>query len=195
MTYPPDFTRPRYKEAAATQAAACIAGLSVQHRAVVQAGGCAGLWPKALAAQFAHVYTFEPAITNWPYLTANLADVPNVTAYPWALGDTTRGVSLDRPKPKAGLWRVAGDGDIPMRPLDDVLAGVPVDALVLDVEGSEVAALNGAARLIAAYRPLLWLECLEHADAITAWLVAHDYTPPRRGLDGDWYSVHTSQSH
>ncbi len=189
MTYPPDFTRPRYKEAVAAQAAACIAGLSVAHRAVVQAGGCAGLWPLALASRFAHVYTFEPAPSNFAALAENVAGVPNVTAFPCALGEAPQSVGLTRHKPKAGLWRVDGDGDIPMQPLDAVLAGVAVDALVLDVEGSEVAALNGAERLIAANRPLLWFEYATRQPEIDAWLAAHDYTAPTRGLDGDCYSV------
>ena len=194
MTYPPDFTCPVRKAAVADAAATCIAGLAADHRAVVQAGGCSGLWPLALASRFAHVYTFEPAPSNFQYLAANVAGVPNVTAFPFALGATAHSVGLTRPKPKAGLWRVDGDGAVPMRALDAVL-DVPIDALVLDVEGSEVPALAGAARLIATHRPLLWLEGLEHADAIASWLAAHDYAPLAHGMGGDGYSVHTSRIH
>lgn len=195
MTYPPDFTFPAQKHLAAHVAAQSIAGLASGRRAVVQAGGCAGLWPLALSQYFAHVYTFEPAPGNFQCLRANVAGTPSITACATALGETTAAVRLTRPKAQAGLWRVDGDGDIPMVRLDDVLEDTPIDALVLDVEGSEVATWRGAERLIEAHRPLLWFEYLQHTAAIDAFLAAHDYTAPVRGVGGDCYSVHASRVH
>lgn len=194
MTYPPDFTYPVQKSVVAHLAAASIAGLAPAHRTVVQAGGCSGLWPCALAKQFAHVYTFEPEPVNFGYLQGNVASLPNVSAFAYALGETRQCVGMTRPKPRAGLWRVEGAGDIPMVPLDDVLGDdVAVDAIVLDVEGSEVEALRGAERLIARHRPLLWFEFLSNTAAIEAFLAAHDYTPSAHGIGGDRYSVHSSR--
>jgi FkbM family methyltransferase len=193
MVFPPDFTFPVEKWETAQYAAQSIAGLSAERRVVVQAGGCAGLWPVALSKYFAHVYTFEPALVNFECLQANVAACANITAVQAALGDTYRSVGLTRPKPKAGLWRVEGEGYIEMLPLDDLLGDVALDALVLDVEGSELQALRGAERLITTHKPLLWFE---HRTAeVDGFLTAHGYTPPLHGLGGDCYSVHTSRAH
>jgi len=195
MTFPPDFTLPYEKLRVAHLAAHRIAELAPGHRGVVQAGGCAGLWPIALSTYFAHVYTFEPEPMNFQCLEANIALHTSITAYPFALGNELKDVGLTRPKEKAGLWRINGDGSIPMVRLDD-LVDSPIDALVLDVEGSELAAWQGAERLITEYRPLLWFEYLEHSAEINAFLAAHNYVPPIKvGLGGDGYSVHMSRTH
>lgn len=195
MRYPPGFTYPRDKWVTAQIAAARIAGLVSERRAVVQAGGCAGLWPIALANYFTHVYTFEPEPMNLQCLQANVATVPNISAYPYAVGETSGRVGLTRPKAGAGLWRVEGDGEIPMVRLDDVLGDVAIDALVLDVEGSELQAWRGAEQLITAHRPLLWFECLHHTPALGDFLATHGYARPVRGIGGDGYSIHASRSH
>lgn len=193
MIYPPDFTNPVAKLETAQYAAECIAGLASARRAVVQAGGCAGLWPLALSTYFEHVYTFEPEPNNFRCLVANVASATNISAFEYALGETHACVGMTRPKAQAGLWRVNGDGEIPMVALDDVLGDAVIDALVLDVEGSEVQALRGADRLIVTHRPLLWFEFLSNASAIEAFLASHGYTRPARGAGGDHYSVHLSQ--
>ncbi len=195
MIYPPEFRHPAAKAQTAQYAAACIAGLAPGRGAVVQAGGCSGLWPLALSQYFARVYTFEPEPVNFACLRANVAAAPNVSAFAGALGAASGYVGMTRPKAGAGVWRVEGDGEIPMVALDGFLSDVPVDALVLDVEGSEVPALVGARRLIAAYRPLVWLECLQHTAAIAGFLAAHGYTQPQRGIAGDYYSIHASRMH
>jgi len=151
------------------------------------------LWPLALAHYFDRVYTFEPEPTNYQYLQSNIAATPSIMAFPYAVGDRRASVGLTRPKPHAGLWRVDGDGDIPLVPLDLVIGDV-VDALVLDVEGSEVPALRGAEHLITTYRPLLWFECLHHTEDIAAFLTAHGYVLPRPGVGADAYSVHESRT-
>lgn len=193
MVFPPDFTYPHQKVITAHVAAQCIAGLVSEHRAVVQAGGCSGLWPLALAHYFDHVYTFEPAPTNFRYLQANIVSTPNISARECALGDTQAWVGLTRPKPHAGIWRVSGDGEVLMEPLDDVVGDEPIDAIVLDVEGSEVAALRGAERVITTHRPLLWFEYLSHTDEIDAVLAGYGYAPAARGIGGDCYSVHRTR--
>ena len=190
MIYPPDFTAPYAKLRRAHLAAHRIAALAPAHRAVVQAGGCVGLWPLALATYFRHVHTFEPAPTNAACLAANIAGVPSITAYPEALGAAQAAVGLTRRKATAGLWRVDGAGEIPMVTLDERCATAPIDALVLDVEGMELDVWRGAARLIARWRPLLWFEYLTAQPDLLAWLAAQGYTEPQPGMAGDCYSVH-----
>lgn len=194
MIYPPNFYYAEAKTETADYAAECIALLSPDLRVVVQAGGCSGLWPLALARYFGHVHTFEPDATNYHVLVANIGTAEHITTYHAAVGETQKLVGLTRPKNCAGVWRVDGNGAIPMVRLDDVIDG-PVDALVLDVEGSEVAALRGAERLIDTYHPLVWCEYLHDSAGIDAFLAAHGYSPRAHGNGADYYSRHTSRIH
>lgn len=193
MTFPPDFTHREEKTELASVVAMVIAQLAPARRVVVQAGGCSGLWPLALAKFFDRVVTFEPHPDNFECLRANIATTPTIAAFNAALGARETQIGLKRNKAQAGLWRVDGDGDIPMMRLDDVMGDVPVDALVLDVEGSELAAMEGAERLIARHRPLIWFECVEHVEAIHDFLDRHGYVPPRDGIYLDRYSIHESR--
>jgi FkbM family methyltransferase len=190
LQYPPDFRYAESKWLLAQLAAARIAGLARSHRRVVQAGGCVGFWPLALASGFETVVTCEPEPMNLRALRANTAAVPTIHVEPVALGATIGSVGLTRPTPGAGLWRVSGAGPIPQRPLDTLLEAGPVDAIVLDVEGAEVDVWRGAASLIAAHRPLLWFEDRDHSEPGRAWLAAHGYQPPQAapGLGRDAYS-------
>jgi FkbM family methyltransferase len=192
VIFPPDFTHPEGKTAVAKIAAGVITTLSVAHRGVVQAGGCSGLWPLALAKYFKQVYTFEPAPINFRCLQANVALTGNIAAFPCALGETRQRVGMTRPKVGAGLWRVDGDGDVEMETLDDVLGDAVVDAIVLDVEGHEVQALKGAERIITRCRPLLWFEFMNNTAEIHDFLADHGYTVPVRGVGGDCYSMHVT---
>ena len=143
----------------------------------------------ALAQHFGHVYTFEPEPTNFKCLWENVSSRPNVSAFQEALGDRHGYVGMTRPKVGAGLWLVDGDGDIPMTTIDDAVGDIPIDAIVLDVEGMEVMALRGAERTIAKHHPLLWFECIHHEAEIDSFLLAHGYGPSARALDGDKYST------
>lgn len=193
LVWPPDFKFRARKIGVAMAAAQMIAWICPQRRVVVQAGGCAGLWPRALAAHFEAVYTFEPDEQNFDCLTRNTAGTPNIYKHDCALSDRRGTTGLARPKAGAGLWHLAGDGDIEVVTLDwfliDCRPDVPVDALALDVEGSEPAVLRGAERTIARHRPLLWFEYLHNQEAIAEWLTGHGYGPPRPGLGPDWYSL------
>lgn len=192
MIYPPGFLSPEKKLGVAYTVAQLIASLAPDTRAVVQAGGCSGQWPLALSMYFSHVYTFEPDPTNFACLKANTAEAKNISVFPYAVGDVRTHVGLTRPKEKAGLWRVDGHGDIPMVPIDDVVDG-PVDAIVLDVEGSEVEALTGAMRLIKTYRPVLWFEYLHRQPELKDFMQGVGYTRPVPTITTDAFSVHSPQ--
>jgi FkbM family methyltransferase len=67
------------------------------------------------------------------------------------------------------------DGNIPLTTLDELISG-PVDFLKLDVEGMEMTALAGAAQLIAAQRPVLYVEVVdENIGDFMAWIDANGY--------------------
>ena len=189
FVWPPDFKNWAGKSAVAEAAADRIVSLCPHTRVVVQAGGCSGLWPITLAQHFEHVYTFEPAVTNFDCLQQNIAGISNISAFNHALSDTRRLVGLTRTKVRAGMWQVNGPGDILAVTLDDFLGDIAVDALVLDVEGSELAAWRGAERLIATCRPVLWYEFNRNEGALESWLAEHEYTRPQAGIGRDRFSV------
>jgi FkbM family methyltransferase len=60
----------------------------------------------------------------------------------------------------------------------DALVDVPVAVLKIDVEGHEMAVLEGAEKLIETYRPAILLEANtpQHAVRLAGWLVDHHYT-------------------
>lgn len=190
VAWPPDFIGKQRKALVAEEAAAMIARLCPWRRSVVQAGGCAGLWPIALAQYFNTVFTFEPQADNFRCLLQNIHGHGNIYAYQGALGAALGKIGLMRTQAGAGLWRVTGEGDISMVTLDScVRYRTMVDALVLDVEGSELEALQGAEQTIDRCRPLLWFEFRTHKAEIQAWLRAHDYSWPVAGLGRDKYSL------
>ncbi len=131
-------------------------------RVAVQAGGHLGLFPKALAERFAHVYTFEPAADLFAHLMHN-APEPNIFKFQAALGDARRMVGLSRvrrdgkPDAHEGITHIFGDGPIPTLRVDDL--NLPVcDFIQLDLEGWELYALRGAQDTIRRCRPVLSLE-------------------------------------
>lgn len=211
MRYPPHFKVAGSKAHLAVFGAGVIASLSSpRRRNVIQAGGCAGMWPLALAPLFDQVYTFEADPTNFHCLLHNVRDVSNISAFNHALSDSRQLVSLSRPKLRAGAWQVDGAGAL-LKPrtatseaeiahdpiiqgiqavtLDEFLGDVAVDALVLDVEGSELRALRGAERMITRHHPLLWMEFQHNHDELCAWLLAHGYDVPQWGIPPDVFSV------
>lgn len=138
-----------------------------QKRVAVQAGACLGLYPKRLAAFFDSVYSFEPAEDLFPLMFAN-APEPNIYRYQAALGyeRVMVGVSRQRrdgkPNNHEGITHISGSGAIPTLRLDDL--GLPVcDVILLDVEGFELFALQGAVDTIARCRPLLAVEINKNA--------------------------------
>ncbi|MBZ0290847.1 MAG: FkbM family methyltransferase [Anaerolineae bacterium] len=61
--------------------------------------------------------------------------------------------------------------------LDDFWSktGACADLILIDIEGYELDALQGAEKLVQACKPRLILEHHGRADALRAWLAAHDY--------------------
>lgn len=121
----------------------------------VQAGGNAGVWPAWLAERFTAVYTFEPDHENFRCLAQNVPG--NVICLQAALGFRRTCVDLYRDHTNCGAYFVNGEGNIPTLRIDDLdLPGC--DLIVLDIEGMEADALEGAMTTICRYRPVLMFE-------------------------------------
>lgn len=132
----------------------------------VQAGGAIGAWPKRLSMFFDHVYTFEPYPPSFRCLAHNAPEL-NVHKYNAALGAKHGTATMDFPEHRArsatgkeniGGFRVVGEGDVPVLTIDDLYLNARVDLIMLDLEGFEKFALEGASRTIDEYRPIVVLE-------------------------------------
>ncbi len=153
---------------------------------IVQAGANVGAYPLALADHFRAVYTAEPGPTNYACLKKNLAardSLKRVTALHAAFGETEGECTPLEVQPRnCGAHRVSfGRGTIPVWTIDGLELNT-CDAIWLDVEGSELAALKGAAVTISRFSPTIAVEdkglhrAFEIPDgALQAWLTERGY--------------------
>lgn len=136
---------------------------------VVDAGANVGYFTMALAhlvGPTGRVWAFEPFAPNIKLLRINTRKLKNVTVDERALHDVP-GVELPIPTLDelraaphvlnyGGVSATWGDGRVLATTLDEAIEG-DVDFIKMDIEGGEVAALEGASRLLSK-RPILYLE-------------------------------------
>lgn len=145
-----------------------VVGHVTDRRAVIQAGGNLGIFPKRLAQSFETVYTFEPAAALFPLLLLN-APERNIVRFQAALGETRDLVALSQTRRDSsrsvkrqapaheGITHVSGPGTIPTLRIDDL--ALPACGLIyLDLEGWELFALRGAVETIRRCRPVVAVE-------------------------------------
>jgi FkbM family methyltransferase len=105
------------------------------------------------------VLAFEPNPLARECLLHNTRNLPNVTVYPYALGDTAGTVPLSSNNANMGGAYVGEHmklGDVPVRCLDQW--EFAPDFIKLDVEGYEFKALMGAQKTIEKHHPLMVIE-------------------------------------
>lgn len=156
------------------------------HDCIVQAGANIGVYPLTLANHFRSVVTCEPDPTNYACLVRNIAArdaLGRVRASCGAFGERP---GLCQPVEvealNCGAHRVEfGAGDVPVI-LIDHLRLERCDVIWLDVEGSELHALRGAADTIQHFSPLIVVEDkgLHRSfgiddGALQAWLAEREY--------------------
>lgn len=151
--------------------------------AFIDCGASTGWFSVAMRMRGHEVHAFEPNPTVSARLLAN-ADLNGVglhihdaavsdhvgtaTLYHNAGLPLTSGASLNL----ADCLAPTGRLEVRTVTLDDALEGVSPALVKIDIEGHEIAALNGARGLLRAYRPHLMLEAntLAHKDALSQWL-------------------------
>jgi FkbM family methyltransferase len=127
-----------------------------------------------------HVFAIEPHPRNLELLRANLwrHRCDNVTVLPVAAHADRGHVPLvSNPDGLAGSWIEAGHESatmVPSAPLDELLAGLQVDVLKIDIERSEPEAIRGAEQLIQAAASL---------DIVAEFWPNHPYAGGRSPLD------------
>ena len=132
-----------------------------QRRTVIQAGGNVGVFPAKLAPVFQRVITVEPDARNYVALVANTAHLVNVESYRAAFGAESSTASVHQIDPgNSGTCSIVDGSDFPVYPID-ALGVQDCDLLLLDVEGYELFALQGAIETIQRSWPVIVVEVLE----------------------------------
>jgi FkbM family methyltransferase len=141
---------------------------------------------------------FEPDIDNFAALAAFLRlrlDGTGIEAVAWpcAVDAGARVVGFQRDGAEAGTVSAAGAATVPAVALDEVLIGWRPSFIKMDIEGSELDALSGARRLIAAGSPSLAI-CVYHRPdhlwriplLLSSWpeMSAYRYYLRAHGFDG-----------
>jgi len=149
----------------------------------IDGGAFAGVWSRSYAQRFDRVYAFEPVPENVECVRLNTP--PNVSIIPCALSQHP---GFKRFRLKGGNFAHLGDGE-------ELVWGTTIDSfsysdlglIKLDVEGQEVATLEGATRTIALHRPVICVEIKYEGEEIRTWLRANAYSRKAgNGLDEVW---------
>jgi FkbM family methyltransferase len=127
---------------------------------VIQAGGGAGVYPRLLSEMFGTVYTFEPDMLNFHCLVNNCCK-ENIYKFQAALGETPAMVGISNTSTSnRGTHNIMKEGDnksIVQIRIDD-LNLEHCNFIMLDIEGYEKYALDGARRTINKFRPVIMAE-------------------------------------
>jgi FkbM family methyltransferase len=155
---------------------------------VYDVGANVGIFTIPLAIRLrdaGRVVAFEPYPPNVARLQSHLAlnHSSNVDVLPVAAGDFDGaiGLRIDSDPARATTVGMGAEGRtlaVSCRKLDSVWyeSGQPkVVAVKIDVEGSEVAVIRGAARLIEACRPALLIETVDKLASLERLLSPHGY--------------------
>jgi FkbM family methyltransferase len=109
-------------------------------------------------AEVEKAYLFEPDIANFSKLVNNVRSTPHVKyCYPLGLSESYRILSFNSGNGEGSSITDTGNVNIAVASLDDMLLGMAVDFIKLDVEGAELQALIGSSNLIKSSRPVLAL--------------------------------------
>jgi len=110
---------------------------------------------------FRRIYAFEPDPQNRAVLESYLSTLPHgarerIAVFPFGVGDFNGTVSFEGSGTAGSRILSAGGSDvIECRRLDDMLGGLPVTIVKMDIEGAEPGALRGATDTIRRTRPIL----------------------------------------
>lgn len=122
------------------------------------------------AKKYDHIYVFEPMKELQEKCHQRLADVKDWTLYPYGLWreNGTRTFTLAGENSNCSAeTNESGEGDsIEVVKMDDVLTGKRVTYIKMDIEGSELAALQGAAEIIRRQHPKLAISVYHCRDDI-----------------------------
>ena len=137
-----------------------------RRRVMIDVGACIGIFARPAAEIFERVICFEPVSRNFEVLQVNMSGCSNVELHPVGLSDRPQHAVFSVPTIKTGESRQVSEfvptpgferfeGDLVTL---DSYAFNQVDWIKVDVEGFEMAVLEGAQDTIRRNRPWLLLE-------------------------------------
>jgi FkbM family methyltransferase len=134
---------------------------------VVNGGANIGALTVPLAGMAGKVYAFEPQPEAFELLKRNAKEHKNITCSSFGLwhsrGDSKLRLYAELGHDNYGCTALgAGSASVRLIALDDWLQGDDVHFILLDIEGSELMALEGAKQSIKRCRPVIYLE--EHSE-------------------------------
>ena len=139
--------------------------LSLQNEYFVDAGALDGETTKYFLNHFpnGHAYVFEPNPEQFEITKQNLKNFQSVECIPYGLYNENTTMRFSLCDVDAGSAMVAENGElsIEVRKLDDMLKDKPVTFIKMDIEGSELVALQGAEQIIRTQKPKLAI-CVYH---------------------------------
>lgn len=139
-----------------------------QAKTFVDVGGHVGLWSMWWAPIMAHTVAFEPIPSMASLYRKNMQDRGDYTLFEKAVGEHPGSLKLAFNPYNTGNTHTAHKGDkgldlitVPMTTVDYEIGRLdlpPVGAMKVDCEGTELAVLKGAVRMIEHDRPLIVVE-------------------------------------
>ena len=184
-------------------------------RNIVDVGACIGkmsltlncIWPEA------RIVAIEPHPVSFEYLKGNCAPMPKIECLKIAASDKEETFRISLPAPKQKTDCRSGAENIGMasrfgtldtyaaevnaKRLDDII-DFPVDFLKIDVEGMEIAVLNGARRILTEDRPHIQIEIRKTNQAMAGFapedvarcLDGFGYSPIGKMFGDPWFTYH-----
>ena len=139
--------------------------LDLRNEYFVDVGALDGETTKYFLDRFENdrAYVLEPNPRQFEVTKERLRDESRAELFPYGAYERNGWLSFDTRAGDAGSAGISEQGDtrIEVRKLDDLLGDRPVTFLKMDIEGSELAALRGAERIIREQRPKLAI-CVYH---------------------------------
>lgn len=136
-------------------------------------GDCAIEFAKACQKKglvYKGIINFEPDPDNFALLTENMAELPNVRCLPYGLWSCKTRLRFANPDQAGsgapGYLDGAGDMEVNVASLDDLLPDEEITLIKMDVEGAEMEALRGAAETIRRNRPKLAISLYHERDDV-----------------------------
>lgn len=139
--------------------------LRLQNEYFVDVGAFDGCTTQALLDRCpgSRAYVFEPNPAQFAVTKERLSSLSGIELFPYGAYDRNGFLRFDPRGDDPGAAKITEDGPLAVEVcrLDDELAGRKVTFIKMDIEGAELAALRGAARIIREQRPKLAI-CVYH---------------------------------
>jgi len=158
---------------------------------VVDAGASEGFFTRYVLERGAKVIVFEPVTSLVGALKMTFdEEIANklVSVFPYALGGTSKTAKLETAEDHLFNSYLSNNGiEIKIVALDDIINHETVDFIKMDIEGSEMDAIEGARETISKYKPRLSIAVyhqLENAHKVCTLLrrIRPDYQIKYRGI-------------